>query len=174
VGPVGGKGRPSVEKVGEWYVKSWCLQGCSPRLCQLRTNGLTPASKYWTYRSHVSVMGTVSLVAGYQQKLVFSPTASLVVVRAKLGMDPRIIQSSTCGLCRETFSWPIDLYKSVDNFAKGCYALTVWDTYGLGPYVEWVFDACGVLIWFFPIGCTSIWIIATLGYEYRLFAAVIM
>jgi hypothetical protein len=46
MGPVGGKGRPSVGKVGEWYVKSRDLQSCSPRLCRLRTDGLTPVSKY--------------------------------------------------------------------------------------------------------------------------------
>jgi hypothetical protein len=34
-------------------------------------------------------------------------------------------------------------------------------------------ETCGVLIGFFPIGCTSIQITATLGYEYRLFVAVI-
>jgi hypothetical protein len=46
VGLVGGKGRPSVEKVSEWYVESWRLQGCSPCLYRLRTDGLAPASKY--------------------------------------------------------------------------------------------------------------------------------
>jgi hypothetical protein len=46
------------------YVESRCLQGCSPRLCRLRTDGLVPVSKYWTYRSHADDMGSVSLVAG--------------------------------------------------------------------------------------------------------------
>jgi hypothetical protein len=49
------------------------LQGCSSHLCWLRTDELAPASKYWTYRSHAGDMGLVSLVAGYQQKLVFCP-----------------------------------------------------------------------------------------------------
>jgi hypothetical protein len=40
--PVGGKGRPSVGKVGEWYMESWHLQDCSPHLCQLMTDGLAP------------------------------------------------------------------------------------------------------------------------------------
>jgi hypothetical protein len=35
----------------------------APRLCRLRTDGLAPASKYWTYRSHTRDMGPVSLVA---------------------------------------------------------------------------------------------------------------
>jgi hypothetical protein len=41
-----GKGRHVVEKVGEWYMESRHLKGCSPRLCRLRTDGLTHVSKY--------------------------------------------------------------------------------------------------------------------------------
>jgi hypothetical protein len=33
-------------KVGEWYVESRHLQACSPSRRRLRTDGLTPASKY--------------------------------------------------------------------------------------------------------------------------------
>jgi hypothetical protein len=55
VGPLGEKWRSMVGKVREWYVKSWHLQGISPRLSWLRTDGLAPASKYWTYRSHAGV-----------------------------------------------------------------------------------------------------------------------
>jgi hypothetical protein len=35
-----------LEKVEEWYVKSRHLEDCSPRLRQLRTDGLSSASKY--------------------------------------------------------------------------------------------------------------------------------
>jgi hypothetical protein len=66
-------GGPSVGKVGECDVESQQLQGCSSRLCQLRTEGLVHVSKYWMYRSHVGDMGPVSLVAGCSQNLVFSP-----------------------------------------------------------------------------------------------------
>jgi hypothetical protein len=52
------------------------------------------------------------------------PTASLTVVGEKLGTDSRIKRSSSCGLCQEPFfSVAVDLYKSVDDFVKGCYAL---------------------------------------------------
>jgi hypothetical protein len=52
------------------------------------------------------------------------PTVSLAVVGEKLGTDPRIRQPSSCGLCWEPFfSGVVDLYKSVDDFVKGCYAL---------------------------------------------------
>jgi hypothetical protein len=46
VGPSGGKERQQVEKVEEWYVANRHLQGCSPHLCRLRTDGLAPVSKY--------------------------------------------------------------------------------------------------------------------------------
>jgi hypothetical protein len=41
-----GKWRQLVGKVEEWYAVSQHLQGCSPRLCRLRTDGLAPVSKY--------------------------------------------------------------------------------------------------------------------------------
>jgi hypothetical protein len=174
VGPVGGKGRPSVGKVGEWYVEGRHLQSYIPRLCRLRTDGLIPASKYWTYWSHVGDMGPVSLVDSCQQKLIFSPTASLAIVGEKLGTDLRIRRSSSCELCQEPFfSGVVDLYKSVDDFTKVCYTLTVWDTYCLGPYADWVWDACDVSVGLSPTVCTLIRITVTLKYEYRLFTAVI-
>jgi hypothetical protein len=46
MGPLGGKWKLLVGKVGEWFVESRHLQGCSPRLCRLRTDGLALASKY--------------------------------------------------------------------------------------------------------------------------------
>jgi hypothetical protein len=106
----------------KWYVESRHLQGYSPRLCRLRTDGLAHASKYWTYQSHAGVYGVLLLRA-------------------------------------------VDLFKSIDVCAKGCYALTMWDTYGLGPYVNWVWKACGVLVWFSPAWCISIQIAMTFIYE---------
>jgi hypothetical protein len=53
------------------------------------------------------------------------PTASLAVVGEKLGTDPQIRRSSSCGLCREPFfSRAVDLYKFVDDFVKDFYVLT--------------------------------------------------
>jgi hypothetical protein len=45
-GAIRGKRRQLVGKFGEWYVVSQHLQGCSPRLSQLRVIRLAPASKY--------------------------------------------------------------------------------------------------------------------------------
>jgi hypothetical protein len=49
----------------------------------------------------------------------------LAVVGEKLGTDPRIKWTSSCGLCSEPFFLGVvDLYKSVDDFTKGCYMWT--------------------------------------------------
>jgi hypothetical protein len=142
-------GGPSVGKVRECDVESRHLQGCSPRLCWLRTDGLALTSKYWTYRSHARNMGPISLVVGRQQKIGFAPTTSIAILGEKLGTDPRIGQPACWGLSREPFfSRAVALLNSIDDYAKGCYVLTAWDTYGLGPYVDWAWDVCGRLIGF--------------------------
>jgi hypothetical protein len=49
----------------------------------------------------------------------------LAVMGERLGMDPRIGQLACCGLCRETFfSGAVDLFKSIDDYIKGCYMWT--------------------------------------------------
>jgi hypothetical protein len=150
------------------------LQDCCPCLCQLMANGLAPASKYWTYWSHVGDIGPVSLVVGHQQKVDFALTTSLVGSREKLGTDPWLSQSTWYGLCRKLFfSGAVVMFNSIDDYVKGCYKLTTWDTYGLGPYADWAWDACGMLVGFSHVGCTSIRIAASLWYEYRFVAAVI-
>jgi hypothetical protein len=76
-------------------------------------------------------------------------TVSLAVVEEKLGTNPWIRWLLSCGLCRELFfSGAMDLYNSVDDFIKGYYMLTGWDTYDLGPYADWAWDAWGVLVGF--------------------------
>jgi hypothetical protein len=147
VGLVCGKGRPSVGNVGEWYVESQHLQGCSPHLCRLRTDGLALASKYWTCRSHAGDMGHGKSSSWLPTKNCLFPTASLAIMGEKMGMDPRIRRSSSCRLCWEPFfSGEVDLYKSVDNFMKGWYMWTTWDMYGQWSYADWAWKACGVLV----------------------------
>jgi hypothetical protein len=63
---------------------------------------------------------------------------------------------------------------AIDDFTKGFYMWTTWDTYGQELYVDQVWEVCGMLIGFSPAGYTSIRISTTLGYEYRLFVVVIM
>jgi hypothetical protein len=62
---------------------------------------------------------------------------------------------------------------SLWELAKGCLH-GPRERYGIEPYVNRAWKVCGVLIVFSPVVCTSIQITATLGYEYRLFVAVIM
>jgi hypothetical protein len=171
--PLGGKWRPLVEKVGEWYVESRYLKGCSPHLCRLRTDRLAPVSKFWTYQSHAGIWPSKPSSRLSTEAWLFS-TASLTVVGEKLGTDPWIGQPSCCGLCQEPFFLgAVDLFKSVDGYAKGYYTWTMSDTYGRWSYVNWGWIACGMLVEFFLTGCISIRIAVTLGYEYRLFVTVI-
>jgi hypothetical protein len=52
------------------------------------------------------------------------PTASLVIMREKLGTDLWTSQPTWCGLGQEPlFSGAVDQFKSVDDYAKGCYTL---------------------------------------------------
>jgi hypothetical protein len=137
----------------------------APHLSRLRTDGLAPVSKYWTYWSHAVVYGPSKLNSRMSIEAWLFPTASMVGFRGKLGTDPRITQPGW-GLHREPFFLrAVDLFKSVDDCAKGCYTWTAWDTYDPGPYADRAWKACGVLVEFFPVRCTSIWIAVTLRYE---------
>jgi hypothetical protein len=70
-------------------------------------------------------MGTIRLVVGYQQKVSFAPTASMVGLGEKLDMDPWIGQSSCYGLGQELFFLGVvALLNSVDGYAKVCYMQT--------------------------------------------------
>jgi hypothetical protein len=75
-GPLGGKCTTVDWESQGVVLASQHLQGCSPRLCRLRTDGLAPVSKYWMYRSHAGDMSPVNLVTCHQQMLGFVPTAS--------------------------------------------------------------------------------------------------
>jgi hypothetical protein len=53
------------------------------------------------------------------------PTASLTILAEKRGTDPWTGQLACCGLCRKSFFLgAVDLYKSIDDYMKGCYVLT--------------------------------------------------
>jgi hypothetical protein len=70
-GPLGGKCRTVGQEGRRVVLASRHLEGCSPHLCRLWTNGLAPVSKYWTYRSHVGDLGLVNLVACHRQMFGF-------------------------------------------------------------------------------------------------------
>jgi hypothetical protein len=49
----------------------------------------------------------------------------MAVLGEKLGTEPHIGQPVCCGLCQEPFfSGAVALLNSVDDYVKGCYALT--------------------------------------------------
>jgi hypothetical protein len=165
VEPLGGKWRPPIGKVREWYVESWHHQVCSPRLCRLRTDGLAPASKYWTYRSHASVYGSskpsslLSIVFGFLHCFIGW-------LEREIGYGPMDRSASVlCIVSGAHFLRSSDSVQCCRWRAKGCYMWTTWDTYGPRPYVDCAWKACDMLVGFSSAGCTSIWIIATLGYE---------
>jgi hypothetical protein len=153
--PLGGKWRPSVGKVREWYVESRHLQSCSPHLCQLRTDELAPVSKYWTYWSHTGIYGPSKPSSWSPIGAWLMLTASLVGKGEKLGTDTRIGQPACYGLCREPFfSGAIGSVQICRCLTKGLYMWTTWDTYGPRPYADWALKACGMLVGFSPARCT--------------------
>jgi hypothetical protein len=160
------KWRQLVGKVGEWYVANWHLQGGRPRLCWLRNVGLAPHKQVLNVPIACRWYGPDKPSSRMSIEAWLFPTAPWAVVGKKLGIDPRIDQSSCCGLCWEPFfSSAVDLFKSVDDHTKGCYVWTAWDMYGHRPYADWAWKACDMLVRFFPAGCTSIRITTTLVYE---------
>jgi hypothetical protein len=149
---------------GSGYVAKRHLEGCSPHLCRLRTDRMTPTSKYWTYRSHAGDMGLVR-------------SCSFVTI----GLEPL---SPTAGLLhgRRNEATQDDGWASLSLAAKnssGCRGLfrlcgSQWNVVTYGDCLQkaytgraWigVESVRGVLFGFSPAGCTLIWIAATLGYE---------
>jgi hypothetical protein len=166
VRPLGESGGPSVGKGGECDVESQHLQGCSLRLCHLRTDGLASMSKYWMYWSHAGDMCLVNWYSLLPTDAWLFPTTSMTIVGEKLDMNSWISQPACCGLGWEPFLLgAVDPFNTIDDFMKGYHvwglpAGTVWVT-----YVDWRGKRACCVHPVSPIGCTLIWITATLRYE---------
>jgi hypothetical protein len=119
--PLGEKERPLVGKVGECDVASRHLQGYSPRLCRLRTDGLAPASKYWTCWSHAGDMCPVSLVAYRQQVLGFSALLQWLCWERNWGGSHGPLSRVEWWSREHFFSGAMHPSNPVDNLMKGCY-----------------------------------------------------
>jgi hypothetical protein len=79
-------------------------------------------------------MGPVNLVVGCQQKLNFTHCFIDFCGReTRYGPTNRSV-SILLIVSGALLLGAVDLFESVDDSAKGCYALTTGDTYGLGPY----------------------------------------
>jgi hypothetical protein len=126
-----GKGRESVVSIPRFI----CGR---PHLCRLRTEGLVPVSKYWTYRSHIDVYGPSKPNSLPSSEGGFTPTASMAALGEKLGTDSWIDQSACCGLCRKLFfSGAVALSIAVDDFVKGFHVCGLLAGSVRGAYVDW-------------------------------------
>jgi hypothetical protein len=150
---------------GSGYMVNQHLQGCSPRLCRLRTIRLASASKYWTYRSHAGDMGPVSLLVSCQHELDFSPLLFGCCGR-EAGYGPvdrmtvmlSIVSEAILLRCSGSIQicwWLYEMLLYVDRVRY----VWSWTIHGLSVESVWRVGR------FSPTGCTSIRIAATLGYE---------
>jgi hypothetical protein len=137
-GHLGGSVEHFEGKDGESVVDILRFLCGSPRLCWLRTEGLVPVSKYWMYRSHAGDYGPSKPSSQLSKEAWLFPTASLVFVGEKLGTDPWIGQLACCRLYRGPFfSGAVDLFKSVDDCAKGCHVRGLPAGSVCRAYVDW-------------------------------------
>jgi hypothetical protein len=165
VGPLGRSVEQSEGKDRESVVAIPRFLCGSPHLYRLRTEGLVPVSKYWTYRSHAGVYGPIklssmlSIDAGFHLLLHWlawernrlwpvNYSAGLGVASGAL-----ILGSSRIHLTLLTTTRMIAMYV---NCPQEAYVGRTWTD---------VRSAHVMLIGFFPAGCTSIQITMTLRYE---------
>jgi hypothetical protein len=106
-------------------MKSRHVQGYSPRLCRLRTDGLAPREQVFNVPIACWGYGPDKPSSLPSTKGGLTTTASMAGSKEKLGTDPRISQPSCCGLCWEPFFLRVvALSIAVDDFTKGSYMWT--------------------------------------------------
>jgi hypothetical protein len=161
-----GKGIQLIGKVRKWYVESRHLEGCSPRLCRLRTDGLAPVSKYWIYRSHAGDIGLVNIVVGRQQELGLRPLLHWLARERSWVWTRGSVSRRVVDCVGSIFSQELwDLSKSVGvSWKVAMYGDRLQKAY-TGHTWTGVGSVHVVLVRFSPAGCTSIRITATLWYE---------
>jgi hypothetical protein len=136
-GHLGGSVEHSEGKCGKSVVAILRFICGSPCLCRLRTEGLIPVSKYWTYRSHSGVYGLSKPTSWLPTEGWLFPTTSMVGSGEKLDTDPWITQSGW-GLCRKPFFLgAVDLFKYVGDCAKGCHVRRLSTGSVHGAYGDW-------------------------------------
>jgi hypothetical protein len=166
VGPLGESRGPSVGKGRECDVESRRLQGCSPCLCQLRTDGLASTSKYWMYWSHAGDMSLVNRCSLLLPNAWLSPLLQWFWGGEILDRDLWIGQP-TCWGCSQEFLF----LRSSDSIqyywwlVKGCHVWGLPAESVRVAYMDWHGKHMCYVYRVSPVGCTSIWIVVTLGYE---------
>jgi hypothetical protein len=135
----------------------------SPRLCRLRTEGLVPVSKYWTYRSHDDVYGPGKASSWLPTYAWLCPWLAR---KRNWIWTHRSINRRAMDCVRSPFSR--------EQWRCSNLLMTTWKvaTYGDCPheaYTGHTWTGMGsvrvVLIRFSPVWCTSIRITVTLRYE---------
>jgi hypothetical protein len=122
-GHLGGPVEYSEGKGGESVMAILRFLCGSSRLCRLKTEGLVPVSKYWTYQSHAGVMGPVNRCSLFVNRCLTFITASMTVLGEKLGGGP-MDHSARLGLCQEPiFSGAVGFVQRWWWLVKGCH---VW------------------------------------------------
>jgi hypothetical protein len=146
----------------------WLFRGflCnSPRLCRLRTEGLVPMSKYWTYRSHAGDMGLVSLVVCCRQVLGSSALLQWLCWERNWGGSHRPLSRAESWSREHFFSGAVHLSNPIDDSRK----VAMYGDHPQEAYAGHTWTGVGsvhvVLVEFSPAGCTSIRIAVTLVYE---------
>jgi hypothetical protein len=157
-------GGSSVGKVRECDVVSRHLQGCSSRLYRLRADGLPPMSKYWTYRSYAGDMSTISLIVCCQ--LMFGLSALLLWLcwKRNWGESHGPLSRAERWSREHFFSGAVHPSNPVDNSQK----VTIYgprEICMVKSHTQTEREKRVTVVGFFTAGCTSIRIIATLGYE---------
>jgi hypothetical protein len=161
---LGKSGWSSVGKDGENDVKSWHLQGSCPWLCQLRTDVLTPMSKYWIYWSHAGDIGPVNWCSLFVNRWLTFTYCFNGYERRENGR--RLIDKSigVLGIVSGAFFLRaivfIQLYWVC---TKGCYIRVLPIKSIRAAYVDWCENHTYHLYQVSPVGCISIWIAVTLG-----------
>jgi hypothetical protein len=137
-GHLGGSVEQSEGKGGESVVAIPRFLCGNSRLCRLRTEGLVPVSKYWTYRSHAGVYRLSKPSSLPSIEGGFTPTTSVTALVEKLGTNMWIGQPTCCVLCREPFFLgAVALSIIVDDFVKGCHVCGLPVGSVRGAYMDW-------------------------------------
>jgi hypothetical protein len=136
-------GWPSIRKAGECDVVSRHLQGCSPHLCRLRTDGLAPMTKYWTYRSHAGDMGPVSLVVCHRQNLGLSILLHWLAWERNWAWTHRSVSRCAADYVRSPFSreqWDPSKFVGVSRKVAMCWPCEI-------PMVmDYTWTECGMRV----------------------------
>jgi hypothetical protein len=143
VGPLGGKWRPSVGKVRKCYVESRHLHGCSPRLSWLRTDGLTPASKYWTYRSHAGIYGPSKPNSRLSTDVCLSPLLHWLAQKRSWVRNHGSVSRCAMNYVGSPFSWEQWLCPTLSTTREGLLCIDhvryvwSWTIHGLSVKNVW-------------------------------------